>query len=60
MLGVERKMLDPVGEEVARATSIVRFEPGSSFSAHTHDGGEEYIFLEGAFQDENGDFPVGS
>lgn len=53
-------MLDPVGEEVARATSIVRFEPGSSFSAHTHDGGEEYIFLEGAFQDENGDFPVGS
>ncbi len=58
--GVERRMLDRIGEEVARATSLVRFAPGSSFAAHTHDGGEEYLVLEGTFQDEEGDFPVGS
>ena len=58
--GVERKMLDRIGEEVARATTIVRFAPGSAFKAHTHDGGEEYIVLDGVFQDEDGDFPVGS
>ena len=60
MPGVERKMLDRIGKEVARATTIVRFAPGSAFSPHTHDGGEEYLVLEGTFQDENGDFPVGS
>ncbi|WP_237220337.1 cupin domain-containing protein [Spiribacter curvatus] len=59
MPGVERRMLDRVGEEVARATSIVRFAPGSAFSAHAHDGGEEYIVLDGTFQDEDGDFPTG-
>ena len=58
--GVERKMLDRIGEEVARATTIVRFAPGSAFAPHTHDGGEEYIVLEGVFQDEAGDFPVGT
>ncbi|MDA7966695.1 cupin domain-containing protein [Ruegeria sp.] len=58
--GVERKMLDRIGEEVARATTIVRFAPGSAFAAHTHDGGEEYLVLDGVFQDETGDFPVGS
>ncbi len=58
--GVERKMLDRIGGEVARATTIVRFAPGSAFAAHTHDGGEEYLVLDGVFQDETGDFPVGS
>lgn len=58
--GVERKMLDRIGEEVARATTIVRFAPGSAFAPHTHDGGEEYLVLDGVFQDETGDFPVGS
>ena len=58
--GVERKMLDRIGDEVARATSIVRFAPGSAFAPHTHDGGEEYLVLEGTFQDETGDFPAGS
>ena len=45
MAGVTRKMLDRIGGEVARATSIVRYAPGSAFSAHTHDGGEEYLVL---------------
>ncbi len=59
-VGVERKMLDRIGAEVARATTIVRFAPGSAFAAHTHDGGEEYLVLDGVFQDETGEFPVGS
>ncbi len=60
MPGVERRMLDRIGEEVARATSLVRYAPGSAFSAHTHDGGEEFLVLDGVFQDEHGDFPAGS
>lgn len=60
MVGVDRRMLDRIGDEVARATSIVRYAPGSAFSAHTHDGGEEFIVLEGVFQDEHGDFPKGT
>jgi anti-sigma factor ChrR (cupin superfamily) len=58
--GVRRRMLDRIGDEVARATSVVSYEPGSSFSPHIHTGGEEFIVLEGVFQDEHGDFPVGS
>jgi len=60
MAGVERRMLDRIGEEVARATSIVRYAPGSHFSPHVHDGGEEFLVLEGVFQDEHGEFPAGS
>jgi hypothetical protein len=60
MAGVERRMLDRVGGEVARATSLVRYAPGSRFSAHEHGGGEEFLVLEGVFQDEHGDYPVGT
>ena len=60
MPGVERRMLDRIGEEVARATSIVRYAPESQFSPHVHGGGEEFLVLEGVFQDEHGDFPEGS
>lgn len=58
--GVQRRMLDRIGGEVARATSLVRYAPGSRFTAHTHGGGEEFLVLEGVFQDERGDFPVGA
>jgi hypothetical protein len=58
--GVDRRMLDRIGEEVARATSIVRYAPRSHFSPHTHGGGEEFLVLEGVFQDENGDYPAGT
>jgi len=58
--GVDRKPLDRVGNEVARATTIVRYAPQSTFSPHIHTGGEEFIVLEGTFQDEHGDFPAGS
>lgn len=60
MAGVSRCPLDRVGGEVARATSIVRYAPGSHFSPHVHTGGEEFVVLEGVFQDEHGDFPAGS
>ena len=60
MAGVERRMLDRIGDEVARSTSIVRYAPHSHFSPHTHGGGEEFLVLDGVFQDEHGDFPAGS
>jgi len=60
MPGVERMMLDRVGDEVARATSIVRYEPHSTFSPHTHHGGEEFFVLEGVFSDEHQNYEKGS
>ena len=60
MPGVDRRMLDRIGEEVARATSIVRYAAGSHFSTHQHPGGEEYLVLEGVFSDEHGDYPAGT
>jgi hypothetical protein len=53
-------MLDRIGDEVARATSIVRYAPHSRFSSHTHGGGEEFLVLDGVFQDEHGDYPAGT
>lgn len=58
--GVERRMLFRIGAEKARATSIVRYAPGSDFARHSHPGGEEFLVLEGVFQDETGDFPAGT
>lgn len=58
--GVERRMLERDGEEVARATSIVRYAPGSSFSEHVHGGGEEYLVLAGTFADGEGSYPTGT
>ena len=58
--GVQRVMLDRVGDEVAVATSLVRYAPGSSFDAHGHALGEEFIVLEGVFSDEHGDYPAGT
>jgi anti-sigma factor ChrR (cupin superfamily) len=58
--GVDRRMLDRIGEEVARATSIVRYAAGSRFDRHVHEGGEEILVLHGVFSDENGDYPAGA
>lgn len=60
MQGVDRRMIERMGDEVARATTIVRFAPESEFSAHVHTGGEEFLVLDGVFQDEHDDFPTGS
>jgi anti-sigma factor ChrR (cupin superfamily) len=58
--GVERRLLDRVGGEVARATSLVRYAQASSFPAHEHALGEEFLVLSGVFSDEDGDYPVGT
>lgn len=60
MKGVYRRKLDRIGDEVARATSVVKYDPKSYFSPHTHSGGEEFLVLEGTFSDESGDYPAGS
>lgn len=60
MPGVERMLLDRIGDEVARATSIVRYQPDSEFSPHTHGGGEEFFVLEGTFADEHNTYPAGT
>ena len=61
MKGVERKMLERNGTEMAtKVTSIVRYEEGSKFSSHIHNGGEEFLVLDGVFQDEHGDYPAGT
>jgi len=58
--GVERRMLDRIGGEVARATSLVRYAADSSFPSHAHALGEEFLVLEGTFSDEQGDYPAGT
>ncbi len=58
--GVERRLLERIGDEVARATSIVRYQPGTRFPVHTHELGEEILVLDGVFSDEAGDYPAGT
>ena len=50
--GVERRLLERTGYEVAKATSVVRYQPGAMFDSHTHEFGEEILVLEGALSDE--------
>ena len=57
--GVERRMLDRVGEEVAVATSVVRYAAGSRFPVHVHEHGEEFLVLDGVFSDSSGDYGPG-
>ena len=57
--GVERVMLDRLGAERARATSLVRYAPASVFPAHGHPGGEEILVLSGIFSDGSGDYGPG-
>ena len=58
--GVERKMLERDGDEVARATSLVRYAPGSVFPPHEHGAGEEFLVLHGVFSDDMGDYGPGA
>ena len=58
--GVDRRMRDRIGGEVARATSIVRYAADSRFDRHVHEGGEEILVLDGVFSDERGDYPAGT
>jgi anti-sigma factor ChrR (cupin superfamily) len=58
--GVDRKMLERDGDEVARATSLVRYAPNTKFTTHQHDLGEEFFVLDGVFEDEHGQYPAGT
>ncbi|MBI3504939.1 MAG: cupin domain-containing protein [Proteobacteria bacterium] len=58
--GIDRRPLDRIGGEVARATSLVRYAAGSAFPAHDHALGEEFLVLSGVFADEHGDYPAGT
>jgi anti-sigma factor ChrR (cupin superfamily) len=58
--GVERRILARDGDEVAQATSIVRYSPGCHFPRHRHDQGEEFLVLHGEFCDEFGSYPEGT
>ena len=60
MPGVLRKPLAREDAERGHATSIVRYEPGASFSEHGHPLGEEILVLEGTFSDQTGDYPAGT
>lgn len=57
--GVQRVMLDRVGVERARATSIVRYAAGSRFPSHAHPGGEEILVLSGVFSEGDSHYPAG-
>lgn len=58
--GVERRLLERDGAEIARATSVVRYAPGAHFERHVHELGEELFVLEGDFNDEQGRYEAGA
>lgn len=58
--GVWRKPLAREEAEQGHATSIVKYDPGASFSEHNHPLGEEIFVLEGVFSDHTGDYPAGT
>ena len=58
--GVDRLRLDQIGDEIARATSLVYFSAESSFPFHEHGGGEEILVLDGTLEDEHGTYPAGT
>nr|WP_315594907.1 cupin domain-containing protein [uncultured Cupriavidus sp.] len=57
--GVHRVMLDRLGGEDARATSIVRYAPGSHFPRHLHPDGEEILVLAGTLSEGHAQYPAG-
>jgi anti-sigma factor ChrR (cupin superfamily) len=58
---VWRKRVHLVGPaESGQVTSVVRYEPRSSFPVHDHPEGEEILVLRGVFSDEHGNWPAGT
>ncbi|MEL6200569.1 MAG: cupin domain-containing protein, partial [Pseudomonadota bacterium] len=58
---VWRKRVHLVGPpESGQVTSVVRYQPDSSFPTHDHPEGEEILVLDGVFSDEHGDWPAGT
>jgi len=57
---VYRRLLARDGGEVARATSIVRYDEGAKFNLHEHAFGEEILVLDGTLSDEFGNYGPGT
>lgn len=57
--GVLRKRLELTGTKNPRLTTLVKFAAGSSFEEHGHDGGEEFLVLDGVFSDASGNYGSG-
>jgi len=57
---VKRRLLERDGGEVARATSVVRYEAGARFAEHQHELGEEILVLDGTLSDEFGSYGPGT
>jgi anti-sigma factor ChrR (cupin superfamily) len=57
---VHRRLLERDGGEIARATSIVRYDAGATFALHEHGLGEEILVLDGTLGDEFGDYGPGT
>lgn len=58
--GIHRRLIERDGAEVARATSVVRYDAGAQFPNHSHDLGEEIFVLEGTLSDEHGHYGPGT
>ena len=58
--GVWRKPLAREAVEHGHTTSLVRFDPDSSFTEHSHPFGEEIFVLDGVFSDQYGHYPAGT
>ena len=58
---VWRKRVHLVGAaESGQVTSVVRYDPHSTFHTHDHPDGEEILVLDGVFSDEHGNWPAGT
>ena len=51
--GVHRVKLDRIGLEVARATSLVHYEPNQRFPFHRHDGGHDSDGVDHSHDDDD-------
>jgi anti-sigma factor ChrR (cupin superfamily) len=60
MTGAEYHVLDSLGDEVARKTSIVRCAAGAPFNANDRGDGEEFLVLAGSLHDDAGDYSAGT
>ncbi len=50
----------PLHEFRNEHTALVRWQPGTQFPAHLHEGGEEIFVVSGEFEDDRGSYPAGT
>lgn len=60
VLGIDRRMVEHTGNELARASYVVRYARGSVITTHKHDLGEEIFVLKGSFSDADGEYNQGT